>query len=64
MTNSDDPLPIHRCVCGETAFAELWSVGVRTLDEAARHGCGVSCGLCRPYLIRMFETGETSFSVD
>lgn len=24
-------------------------------------GCGAQCGLCRPYLRRMFETGETAF---
>jgi bacterioferritin-associated ferredoxin len=24
-------------------------------------GCGGQCGLCRPYLRRMLETGETIF---
>jgi len=25
-------------------------------------GCGAQCGLCRPYLRRMLETGETVFA--
>jgi len=51
-------------VCGDTTFAELWARGVRTMGEAERLGCGVRCGLCRSYLARMFETGETAFGVE
>ena len=32
------------------------------LEALAREtGCGAGCGLCRPYLRRMLETGETEF---
>lgn len=64
MPTSDDPLPIRRCVCGDTTFERLWAEGVRTLDDAERLGCGVNCGLCRSYLQRMVDTGETAFETD
>lgn len=33
-----------------------------TLDDVAREtGCGDNCGLCRPYVRRMLQTGETVF---
>ncbi len=64
MPTSDASRPIRRCVCGDTTFAELWARGVRTMGEAERLGCGVRCGLCRSYLARMFETGETAFGVE
>jgi bacterioferritin-associated ferredoxin len=33
-----------------------------TLDTLMREtGCGMQCGLCRPYLRRMLATGETTF---
>lgn len=64
MPPSDDLLPIRRCVCGDTSFACLWEKGARTMEEVERQGCGVTCGLCRPYLERMIATGETAFSGD
>lgn len=64
MPTSDDPFPIRRCVCADIAFEELRAWGVRTMDEAEAHGCGVACRLCRPYLRRMIETGETAFPAD
>ena len=56
---------VSRCICRNTAFAEL-------LPKARAHswdllalmgetGCGAQCGLCRPYLRRMLRTGETVF---
>ena len=54
--------PIVRCVCGDTTFEELKRL--ETMEEIERSGCGVSCGLCRPYLERMLETGETAFDAD
>ncbi|MFI5234998.1 MAG: bacterioferritin-associated ferredoxin [Gemmatimonadales bacterium] len=56
---------IDRCVCRDTLFATLlpqaraadWEL--TALVEAT--GCGGQCGLCRPYLRRMLETGETVF---
>jgi bacterioferritin-associated ferredoxin len=33
-----------------------------TLEQLmAETGCGDQCGLCRPYLEKMLETGETRF---
>lgn len=33
-----------------------------TLEDLVREThCGAGCGLCRPYLRRMLETGETVF---
>ena len=57
---------IDRCVCFDLRFDEL----KRKLDErpvtmdqiAKRFGCGSCCGLCRPYIERMLETGETVFT--
>jgi bacterioferritin-associated ferredoxin len=58
-------LEITRCICRRRPFAELlpraraqgW-----TLDDLMREtGCGMQCGLCRPYLRRMLATGETVF---
>lgn len=45
------------------SFAELKVAGVADLDEAARWGCGITCKICVPYLLRMFETGETEFEI-
>lgn len=56
---------IDRCVCFDLRFSDL----KRRVDErpatmsdiARRYGCGSCCGLCRPYIERMLETGETVF---
>jgi bacterioferritin-associated ferredoxin len=56
---------VSRCICRNTAFAELlprarahnWDL-VALMQET---GCGAQCGLCRPYLRRMLRTGETAF---
>lgn len=56
---------IDRCICRNRSFGDLlpearaqsWS-----LNELVRvTGCGGQCGLCRPYLRRMLQTGETAF---
>jgi bacterioferritin-associated ferredoxin len=56
---------VDRCVCYDRTFAELKSAaGAESLqlDEIAkRFGCGSCCGVCRPYIERMLETGETVF---
>jgi len=57
---------VAQCICRRFHFARLlplarargWSLG----DVIRETGCGGNCGLCRPYLRRMLETGETSFS--
>jgi len=58
-------LSITHCVCRNTPFVRLRSLareGGWTLDDLMREtGCGASCGLCRPYLRRMLESGQTDF---
>jgi bacterioferritin-associated ferredoxin len=60
------PLCIDRCVCFDRTFAELRIAAVTddlgADDLTRRFGCGTCCGMCRPYLERMLETGETVFS--
>lgn len=57
---------IHRCVCVNRSFADL-------LEQAEAEGLGVDqlmyesgagngCRLCRPYLKRAIETGQTEFT--
>ncbi|HZA98853.1 MAG TPA: hypothetical protein VE399_08755 [Gemmatimonadales bacterium] len=56
---------VSRCICRNTAFAELlprarannWDL-LALMQET---GCGAQCGLCRPYLRRMLRTDETAF---
>jgi len=56
---------ISQCVCRHIPFAELLPLArARGWDlEAIRRetGCGDQCGLCRPYLKRMLQSGETEF---
>lgn len=56
---------ISHCLCRQVAFADLLAAARQqgwTLDALVRAtGCGGQCGLCRPYLRRMLETGETVF---
>jgi bacterioferritin-associated ferredoxin len=56
---------VDRCICRDRLFADLLpEARVQGWDLAAlmaATGCGAQCGLCRPYLRRMLETGETVF---
>lgn len=62
--SSEDPFPVKRCVCFDTTFLDLKNAGVGSLEDAAsRFGCGTNCGMCRPYISRMLDTGETEFAV-
>lgn len=58
-------IEVTRCLCRGVAFAELLPVaragGWDLAELIRRTGCGGGCGLCRPYLRRMLETGETVF---
>ncbi len=58
-------LCIFRCVCFDRTFAELKEftrAEPLSLEQiTARYGCGGSCKLCRPYIERMLQTGETEF---
>lgn len=53
------------CICRETPFAQLLPrARARGWDLEAlirETGCGAGCGLCRPYLRRMLDTGQTEF---
>lgn len=56
---------ITRCICRNFQFDRLLAL-VRTrrwdLEDVITHtGCGDECGLCRPYLRVMIETGQTEF---
>ena len=56
---------VDRCVCRNRLFSDLLpEARLQGWDLAAlmsATGCGAQCGLCRPYLLRMLETGETVF---
>jgi bacterioferritin-associated ferredoxin len=56
---------ITRCLCRNLTFAQLLPLAQANawdLPALVREtGCGAGCGLCRPYLRRMLETGETVF---
>lgn len=58
-------LSIAYCVCRNIPFARLLPAartGSWTLEDLMREtGCGAGCGLCRPYLRRMLESGQTVF---
>ncbi len=54
---------VDRCVCHEVTFADIqdWARHREetTLDDIRDHWeCGRSCGMCRPYLRRMLQTGD------
>jgi bacterioferritin-associated ferredoxin len=63
-----DDKPVKACMCYPYTFAELkdmaaknnWTTLAQIREEV---GCSTGCGLCRPYLLKMLETGETEFAV-
>jgi len=60
--------PVRACLCFPHTFAELKRLAEihrwKTVDEiTAAVGCGGNCRLCRPYLEKMLETGETAFAI-
>ncbi|MDP7029109.1 MAG: (2Fe-2S)-binding protein [Phycisphaerales bacterium] len=55
---------VDRCICHEVPFQDIldWAAdrGETTLaDIEDQWGCGGSCGMCRPYLKQVLETGES-----
>lgn len=58
-------IEISLCICRQVEFQTLLPLARQhgwTVSELVREtGCGGQCGLCRPYLRRMLETGETTF---
>ncbi len=60
--------PVRGCMCYPRSFVELKILAKKqhwqTVAEiTAAVGCGSGCGLCRPYLRKMLETGETEFDI-
>ncbi len=60
-------MKIDRCVCFQVTFSTLKGVAREVscsrLEELQRHiTFGQNCKLCHPYVRRMLETGETTFS--
>lgn len=56
---------VDRCICYDVSFAELRAIASKLdadLDTlSARTGCCTGCGMCKPYVQLMLETGRTSF---
>ena len=65
MTGRSTSVLVSGCICKATSFevlharatAEGWDLEALMRET----GCGGQCGLCRPYLRRMLQTGETEF---
>ena len=65
MSAGTRPVLVSRCICMRMPFEQLlplaraggWDLGAVMRET----GCGMQCGLCRPYLRRMLRTGETAF---
>jgi bacterioferritin-associated ferredoxin len=59
-------LHIDRCVCMDCSFEELKQLAaakkldLRGLSRAT--GCGMGCGLCKPYIKVMLASGKTVFT--
>lgn len=58
---------INRCVCFNVKFADVKRImdenGFTKLEEAQSViDVSKNCKLCRPYLEKMLETGETEFN--
>jgi bacterioferritin-associated ferredoxin len=58
---------VDRCICHDITFTRLQELAARhghDLDALARvTGCSTNCGMCKPYILRMLETGQTLFPV-
>ena len=64
---------VDRCVCHKVPFKQLDKIVEQDHDVEShsaeeifddlqkRTKCGTGCGMCRPYILRMIETGQTSF---
>ena len=59
-------ISVTACLCRRFPFGRLLPIAREhrwNLDDVIREtGCGDQCGLCRPYLRRMLETGQTTFT--
>ena len=59
-------LRITMCVCQRMPFSRLLPLVLENrwnlADIQRETGCGAGCGLCRPYIRQMLETGQTEFT--
>ncbi|MBS1492135.1 MAG: (2Fe-2S)-binding protein [Bacteroidetes bacterium] len=58
---------INRCVCYNIKFEEIKKImvehGFTTIEEVQNEiDVSKNCKLCRPYIEKMIETGETEFN--
>jgi bacterioferritin-associated ferredoxin len=57
---------VTRCVCMRTPFDRLLPIarahGWDLATLVRETGCGNQCGMCRPYLAAMLQTGATRFT--
>jgi bacterioferritin-associated ferredoxin len=65
LTGRSTSVLVSGCICKATSFEVLYARATAEgwdLEALMREtGCGAQCGLCRPYLRRMLQTGETEF---
>jgi bacterioferritin-associated ferredoxin len=59
---------VDRCICFSKTFAQLKDIavhsGTHTVSSLqALVEFGYRCGLCKPYVQRMLESGHTAFPV-
>lgn len=64
---------VDRCVCHQVPFKLLDQIVESEHDVekespeqihaalSKRTKCSTGCGMCKPYILRMIETGQTSF---
>lgn len=59
---------VDRCICHQITFEEIKKIakskGLSTIEQLQREKISsTNCRLCKPYIERMLETGETSFNL-
>lgn len=64
---------VDRCVCHQTLFSDMLTTALamraRGVDDDQhilqklrdQTGCTTGCALCTPYILRMIQTGQTTF---
>ena len=58
---------IDRCICFDVKFSEVKKImeenDLKTIEEIQKLiDVSKNCKLCRPYIEKMIETGETEFN--
>lgn len=58
---------VDRCICFSKTFAELKEIALRHRADTVtalqgKTEFGLRCGLCKPYVARMLDTGQTEFA--